>query len=148
MPSREDYPSSSGYLPSSILKPGLQDFLDRCGLTLATVTAYCGNLVGSISVFDEQWAFSKLSPVFEESSNYIVRHHSNGITVAYPPNCSPHFSILYTSFQAWPRFLHPSIELSDVIDLLLRGVIHVEPSLAEAATGSLKRFMSGDGHAF
>jgi len=148
MPSREDYPSSSSYLPPSILKPGLQEFLDRCGLTLATVTAYCGNLVGSMSVFDEQWAFSKLSPVFEESNNYIVRHHSNDITVAYPPNCSPHLSILNTSFQAWPRFLHPSIELSDVIDLLLRGVVHVEPTLAEAAIASLKRFMTDDNNAF
>lgn len=147
IPNRENYPSSSNYIPSSILKPGLQDFLDRCGLILATVTAYCGNLVGSMSVFDDQWAFSKLAPVFEESNNYVVRHHSNGITVAYPSNCSPHISILNTSFQAWPRFLHPSIELSDVVDLLLRGVIHVEPSLAEAAIGSLKRFMDDDANA-
>lgn len=147
IPSREDYPSSSDYLPSSILKPGLQDFLDRCGLTLATVTAYCGNLVGSMSVFDEQWAFSKLTPASEESSNYLVRHHPNGIQVAYPSNCSPHISILNTSFQAWPRFLHPSIQLLDVVDLLLRGVIHVEPSLAEAAMSSLKRLMTDDGNA-
>jgi hypothetical protein len=147
MPSKEDFPSSSTSIPPSILKPGLQDFLDRCGLTLATVTVYCGNLVGSMSVFDEQWAFSKLAPVFEESNNQLVRHHSNGITVAYPSNCSPHISILNTSFQAWPRFLHPSIELPDVVDLLLRGVIHVEPSLAESAMGSLKRFMTDDANA-
>ena len=33
---RDDHPSSSGYIPPSIPKPGQQDFLDRCGLTLAT----------------------------------------------------------------------------------------------------------------
>ena len=148
MPSKDDYPSSSGYIPSSIMKSGLQDFLDRSGLTLATVTAYCGNLVGSMSVFDDQWSYARFSPPYEESNNFIVRRHADGIAVAYPPNCSPHISVLNTAFQAWPRFLHPSIELSDVIDLLLRGVIHVEPSLSDSAMASLKRFMADDANAF
>ena len=45
MPTKDDYLSASGYVPSSILKSGLRDFLDQSGLTLATVMAYCGNLV-------------------------------------------------------------------------------------------------------
>ena len=64
-------------------------------------------------------ALRQFSPPFEESNYFILRRHADDITVAYPPNCSPHISVLNTTFQAWPRFLHPSIELSDVIDLLL-----------------------------
>jgi hypothetical protein len=143
-PGKEDYPSSSDYIPPSILKPGLQDFLDRCGLALATVTAHCGNSVGSMSVFDDQWSQTRLNSQIDELNNYVVRRHPDGITVAYPSNLTPQISILSSAFQAWPRLLHSSLQFADVVDLLLCGIIHVEPALGESATASLKRFMADD----
>ncbi|KAF9525743.1 cell morphogenesis N-terminal-domain-containing protein [Crepidotus variabilis] len=144
MPSKDDYPSSSTYIPPTILKPGFQEFLSRCGSTLAHVTAHCGNSVGSMSVFEDQYSYAKLAIPYDESSSYTVRRHIDGPTVAYPNHAIPNIAVLNSAFQAWPRFLHPSIALPDVIDLLLRGVIHVEPSLAESAMAALERFMDDD----
>lgn len=143
-PGEEDYSSSSDYIPPSILKPGLQDFLDRCGLILATLTVYCGKSVGSMSVFDDQWSQAKLNSQIDESNNYVVRRHPDGISVAYPSNCMQQISILNSAFHAWPRLLHSSLQFADVVDLLLCGVTHVEPALSESASASLKRFMADD----
>ncbi|KDR72526.1 hypothetical protein GALMADRAFT_142849 [Galerina marginata CBS 339.88] len=147
VPPKSDYVSSSEYLPASSLKPGMQEFLNRCALALSSIAVYCSHSVGYMSVFDEQWSFARLNPGFEESSNFMVRRHADGIIVAYPVQSSPHISLLNTSFQAWPRLLHPSISLPDAVDMLLRGVVHVETTVADAASASLKRFMDDDSNA-
>ncbi|KAJ3514095.1 hypothetical protein NLJ89_g2574 [Agrocybe chaxingu] len=144
LPSKEDYPSSSGYIPTSIMKPGLQDFLSRIQTMLAAIAVHCGNSVGYMSVYDDQWSYARVNPAYEESNSYTVRRHPADIVVAYPNALLPHISLLNTCFQAWPRFAHPSIALPDAIDMLLRGVMHVEPMVAESATAALKRFMDDD----
>ncbi len=98
-------------------------------------------LVGSMSVFDEQWSHARVNAVYEESHNFVVRRHSDGTVTAYPAHLVPQISLLQTSFQAWPRLLHPSLLSSDAIDMLLRGVAHVEPGISDAASAALKRFM-------
>ncbi|KAF8962299.1 cell morphogenesis C-terminal-domain-containing protein [Flammula alnicola] len=114
----------------------MQEFLNRCASTLASIAVYCSNSVGHMSVFDDQWSYARVSPTYEESHSFAVRRHVDGIVVAYPIQLSPHISLLQTSFQAWPRLLHPSIALSEAIDMLLRGVIHA----AAAALKSLSQF--------
>lgn len=146
VPTKEDYPSSSAYMPQS-LKPGMQEFLTRTALALAHIAAFCGNSVGHMSVFDEQWSYARVNAAYEESHNFIVRRHVDGIIVAYPAQSSPHISLLQTCFQAWPRLHHSSLALSDAVDMLLRGVAHVEPAVAEAASAALKRFMDDDANA-
>jgi Cell morphogenesis N-terminal len=144
VPSKDDYPTSSNYIPSSFSKPGMQEFLGRCGAALAIIALYCSKAIGHMSLFDDQWSHARLNPPHEESHNYIIRRHSDGIVVAYPTHSAPHINLLQTCFQAWPRCLHPSIPFLDVVDILLRGIIHVEPRICESAISALKRCMDDD----
>lgn len=146
--SREDYPTSSEFAPAPLIaKPGMQDFFDRFGSTLGAISLYCYNLVGHMSLFDEQWAYARLNLAYEESHNYVIRRHLDGTTVAYSSHFTPHISMMQTCFRSWPRCLHSSVPLDDAVDMLLRGVIHVEPQLGEVASLAIKRFMSDSTHA-
>ncbi|KAJ3788761.1 cell morphogenesis N-terminal-domain-containing protein [Lentinula aff. detonsa] len=142
-----DYPSSSDVLPASILsRPGMQEFFDRCGSVLAIIASTCGNGVGQMSMFDEQWSWIRLNPSYEESHNYVRRKRSEVGNVGYPISLVPQVSLLQTCFMSWPRFLHPSLPVTEAIDMLLRGVVHVEPSVGEVACEALKRFLSDPSH--
>ncbi|RXW17641.1 hypothetical protein EST38_g8213 [Candolleomyces aberdarensis] len=146
---REDYPTSSAYLPQTLLaKNAIKDLLDRCGSTLAVITNYCAGLVGNMSVFDEQWSAARLNVGYEERDNFIIRRHPSGVTVAYPSHSAPYISLLATCFQSWPRCMHgSSILVADAVDLLLRGVVHVDLVLSETALAALKRFMDDSNNA-
>ncbi|GLB39112.1 putative cell morphogenesis N-terminal [Lyophyllum shimeji] len=148
VPSRSDYPTSADFAPATLLsKLGMKDFVDRCGITLATIANHCFNLVGNMSVFDDQWSYARLNLAYEEAHNYAIRRHPDGHAVAYPNSLLPQIHMLQTCFQSWPRLLHPGIALEDALDMLLRGVIHVDPGLAEASTSASKRFMADPAHA-
>ncbi|KAJ7273302.1 cell morphogenesis N-terminal-domain-containing protein [Mycena rebaudengoi] len=143
VPSWEDYPSSSEFLPPTFLsKPGMPDFFERCGSTLATIATTCGNAVVQMSIFDDQWSYAHINPAYEESHNFVVRRHPEGGTIAYPNQLVPQISMLQTCFQSWPRCLHPNLPVSTAIDMLIRGVVHVEPLVGDVATVALKRFMA------
>ncbi|KAG6857036.1 hypothetical protein H0H87_010390 [Tephrocybe sp. NHM501043] len=148
VPSRSDYPTSSEFVPPLLLsRPGMKDFFDRCGTTLAAITMHCFNIVGAMSVFDEQWSHSRLNFAYEEAHNYALRRHADGLIVAYPNSLSPQIYMLQICFQSWPRLLHPTISLDDALAMLLQGIIHVDPALADSASLSLKRFMADRSHA-
>ncbi|KAA1476636.1 hypothetical protein DENSPDRAFT_933178 [Dentipellis sp. KUC8613] len=141
-PSWHDYPPSAEFMPQSLLsKPGMQDFFDRFGAVLSCVATSAGNAVGHMSIFEEQWSMARLNPAYDETHSFTIRRHPDGV-VAYPNQLAPNISLLQTCFQAWPRCLHASLPLDDAIDMLVRGVVHVEPAVGEAATSSLRRFMS------
>jgi hypothetical protein len=147
IPAWEDYPTSSEFLPPSCLaRPAMQEFFDRFGLALATIAASCGKAVAHMSIFDEQWSMARFSPSYEEAQSLIVRRHAEG-TVAYPNQLVPQINMLQTCFQSWPRCLHSSLPLEDAIDMLVRGIIHVEPSVGEVSCAALKRFMAEPKHA-
>ena len=147
VPAWEDYPSSSDFLPASFIsKPGMQEFFDRCGSTLGTIAVSCSNAIGRMSVFDDQWSYARLNPAYEESHNFVIRRHSEG-TVAYPNTLVPQITMLQSCFQSWPRCLHPSLPLGEAVDMLLRGIIHVEPLLGDVAGMALLRFMADPTHA-
>ncbi|KAJ3766391.1 cell morphogenesis N-terminal-domain-containing protein [Lentinula raphanica] len=142
-----DYPSSSDVLPASILsRPGMQDFFDKIGSVLAIIASACGNGVGQMSMFDEQWSWSRLNPSYEESHNYIRRKRPEVGLVGYPIALVPQVNLLQTCFMSWPRCLHPSLPITEAIDMLLRGVVHVEPSVGEVACEALKRFLLDPAH--
>ncbi|KAF9070360.1 cell morphogenesis N-terminal-domain-containing protein [Rhodocollybia butyracea] len=142
-----DYPSSSEALPASIMsRSGMQDFFDRCGSVLAIIATTCGNGVGQMSMFDEQWSLARLNLSYEEMHNYVIRKHPEVGSLVYPASLVPQVNLLRTCFISWPRCLHPSLPVTDAIDLLLRGVIHVEPLVGEAARDALTRFLSDPAH--
>lgn len=148
VPSWSDYPTSSEFVPATLLsKPGMKEFFDRCGSTLASIALHCNHAVGHMSVFDDQWSYARLNIAYEESNSYTVRRHSDGQMVAYPSHLLPQVAVLQTCFQSWPRCLHPTIALGDAIDMLLKGIVHVEPTLAEISCLALKRFMADPTHA-
>ena len=141
VPSWDDYPSSSDLLPAAFMsKPGMKDFFERCGSSLTAIALTCANSVGRMSVFDDIWSMGRLNGSHEDTSNLVIRRHLEG-TVAYPSSLSPQINMLQTCFQSWPRCLHPLLPLNDAIDMLIRGVIHVEPQVGEVARATLKRFM-------
>lgn len=144
-PSWDDYPMSSEFPPQALLaKPALRDLLDRCGTTLSIIARACRESVGYMSMFDEQWSYSRLLHGGYEDlqQNYIVRRHPEAGSLAYPGALAPQISLLRTCFQAWPRCLDSSLPLGEAIDMLLRGIIHVEPTLGEVSKVALKRFMN------
>jgi len=144
-PSFDDYPMSSEFPPQNLLaKPALRDLFDRCGTTLSIIARACNESVGSMSMFDEQWAYSRLLHGGYEDlqQNYVVRRHPEAGALTYPGVLAPQINLLRTCFQAWPRCLHSSLPIGEAIDMLLRGIIHVEPSLGDVSRVALKRFMN------
>ncbi|KAH7922710.1 hypothetical protein BV22DRAFT_1197227 [Leucogyrophana mollusca] len=142
VPSWDDYPSSSEILPPlSASKPGMEAFFDRYGVIITSVVNFCSNTVGQMSVFDEQWALARYNPAYEESHSMVIRRHAEG-SVAYPNQLVSQISMLQTCFQSWPRCLHSSLPLAEAVEMLIRGVIHVEPRVGEVAAAALRRFMS------
>lgn len=143
-----DYPTSSGFLAESVLqKSGVQDLVTRCSSILAHIAGVSANAIIQMSVLDDQWSgASRLTQAYEEAHMYAVRRTPEGL-VAYPIQYIPQIGFLQTCFESWPRLLHSSLTVDDSLDMLIRGVVHVEPSLAEAASGALRRFMESDEHA-
>ena len=141
-PDGADYPVSSDPLPTTLtLKAGWTDFLDRCRLCLKFFALSCFQAVGKWSALDEQWSATRLSPTYEDAHSFTIRRHTEG-SVAYPNQYVPHIGILQSVYQSWPRCLHPSLDVEDAYDMLIRGIVHVEPAVGEAATQALQRFMS------
>ncbi|KAF5351214.1 hypothetical protein D9756_008427 [Leucocoprinus leucothites] len=142
VPPKADYPSSSTVLPSALAsKTVIQEYVNRVGTTLGHIVTLCDNTVGHMSVLEDQYSYSRVNPSFEESSNYIVRKHSDSYVTAYPAQFASQVNLLQTCFSAWPRCLHSSIPLGDAVEMLLRGVLHVEPSLSEVAVEAVKRII-------
>lgn len=146
-PPWQDYPSSSDFMPASLLsKPGMQEFFDRFSAILWNIALTCMKTVGNMSVFDEQWTVHRQNATYEETHSYNVRRHPDG-PFAYPSHLAPTMQLLQSCFHSWPRCLHKPIPVENAVDLLLRGVIHVEPAVGEAAVLSLRRFMVEPTHA-
>lgn len=139
-PSTSEYPTSSDLLPSPITRAGVQDLIEQAGSCLTTLASVCFQSIGRMSVLEEQWSAARLGPVYEEGHNEIIRHHAEG-SFAYPQSLIAAISVVQTGFRTWPRLLHPSLPLEDALDMLLRGVIHIEPALGEVAANAIHRFL-------
>ena len=146
-PVRKDMEMSSDVLPSSVLShTGVRDLMDRCGPTLALIASSCAHNAGNMLVVDDQWSYARVNPSYEEAQDYITRRHPEG-SVTYPISLVPQINVLKLCFQSWPRLLHSSLPLTDALDMLIRGTVHVEPMVRDIAEATLKRFMSDPEHA-
>lgn len=148
LPNKNDYRSSSTFCPQSVLsKPGMPEFFERCGTVVATIAVASAKAIGRMSIFDEQWSLSRLNThtPFDEATSHIIRQHPE-ISVAYPAGLSGQMSVLHSCFSSWPRCLHPSLPFEEAVDMLIRCVIHVEPTIAEAASGALTRIVEDPSH--
>lgn len=142
LPPAEDYPSSAGFVPVSLTtsRPGVQDLLDRLQPLLSKIALWCRSSVGRMTIFEDQWALAHTTITYEDSSNYVIRRHPEG-SVAYPAQLSPQIAMLQTCFRGWPRLLDGNVPLNDALDMLICGIVHVEPDVADSATLALRRFM-------
>ncbi|KZT10303.1 uncharacterized protein LAESUDRAFT_755809 [Laetiporus sulphureus 93-53] len=142
LPDREDYPTSSKPIPASVLsKGGWKDLIDRSSLCLTTFGLYCYQTVGKWSILDEQWSVTRITPNYEDAHNFVIRSHAEFSSVAYPNQFASHIHVLQTVYQSWPRCLHSSLAIEDAFDMLIRGILHVEPAIGEAANHALQRFV-------
>lgn len=139
IPASSDYPTSSDSLPANVLKPTWSEFLDRCSEVLCAVAAACYQNIGMMSVLDDQWSTVRLNPSYEETHNYVIRHHPEG-SLAYPVSFISQINVLQLCYQSWPRCLHSSLSLDTALEMLIRGVLHVEPAVCQIATAALDRF--------
>lgn len=142
VPPKDDYPNSSTILPPALAsKTVIQEYVNRVGMTLGHIVTFCDNTVGSMSVLEDQWSYSRINPSYEETTNYVVRRHGDSYVTAYPAHLASQINLLQTCFLAWPRCLHSSIPLGDAVNMLLRGVLHVEPNLSDVAVEAMKRII-------
>lgn len=140
LPALSDYPSSSDVLPPAVLsKPNVQELLDRCGATMGVVAVSCAKAVGSMSIFDDQWAASRVPA--EEAERYKIIQHPDG-PAAYPIKLTNQILMLRVCFQSWPRCLPALITSDTAIEILIHSVVHIEPLVADAAVSTLKRMMA------
>ena len=141
LPDKDDYPTIATFCPQSFMsKPGMQDFFDRCGSTVAYIAVACAKSVGRMSILDEQWSVARPVGAYEDTANFIIRQHPEG-SVAYPVTLAGQVNTLQMCFSSWPRCLHPTLPLEDAVDMLIRAILHVEPTIGEAATGALQRII-------
>ena len=142
VPSWDDYPSSSETLPPAVVsRHGVQGLLDRYGTVITTIARAASQSVGQMSIFDEQWSLSRFNSAHEELHNIVICRRPEG-SFAYPNSLVSQISMLQTCLQSWPRCLHASLPLTDAVNMLIRGIIHVEPRIGEAAGAALRRFMT------
>jgi hypothetical protein len=144
----DDYPTSSEYPSEALIasKQGVLDLLSRLGPALTTIVVHCAHAVGKMCLFDDQYSLTTSTVTYEEAHNYIVRRHPEG-SVMYHAQFVPQIIMLETCFRSWPRLLHSSLTIEDALDMLLHGMIHVEPSVADVASQALRRFMGDTEHA-
>ncbi|KAG2362060.1 hypothetical protein BDR07DRAFT_1074062 [Suillus spraguei] len=123
VPSWDDYPSSSDGLSAAVVSGhGVQELLDRYG---AIIT----------------WSLSRFNSVHEESHNIVICRRPEG-SFAYSNHLVTQISMLQTYLQSWLRRLHASLPLTDAIDILIRGIIHIEPRIGEAVGAASRRFVT------
>ncbi|KAH8083338.1 cell morphogenesis N-terminal-domain-containing protein [Cristinia sonorae] len=145
-PAHEDYPMSTDFLPSPPARQSMADLLERCSKCVCAVASTCYQSVGIITIFNDQYLSSQVGPTYEEASTHVVRQLPEG-TFAYPQSFVPHVNVLQACFHAWPRCLHSSLTVENALDMLINGVVHVEPAVSEVASAALKRFMTDTTHA-
>lgn len=139
-----DWPLSGDKLPDSMLsKPAVTAVIDRLFPLVTTISRILLQTVGNMSLFDERWAPGP-SVVIEDVEPQNVRFHPEG-RVAYPRSVAPQMELLIAVFDSWPRCLNDKSSTSETLDILLRGLINVEPEVAEAAARSITRLASDHG---
>lgn len=136
---RQDYHHTSLFLPDTFYaKAEVQEFYDRYGPILSRLANICGMAVGSMFIFEKKYTPEQAYSNPEER-DFMVQKKYGEKTVVFRRELVPQIELLKTIFESWPRCLHPSMPLADTLDYLIRGVIHVDPSMGISASQALKR---------
>ncbi|KAG9006543.1 Cell morphogenesis protein PAG1 [Tulasnella sp. JGI-2019a] len=138
--------TKSGPLPETLLgKPGMQEFFDRFAPVVGKLIAICGSLVGGLLTVEPRYHIQS-TLTYEEKEDLVIRHHGADLTVAYHEQYIPPIEMLRVCFDSLPRCLHPSTNLTEILDLLVRSILHLESELSTAAELALRRFAISEQH--
>lgn len=142
----DDYPIVASFLPDLFYaKPDMQDFHDRYGPVISRIANICGATVGSMFVFEDRFTEQAAYASVEDRDLITTRMHGS-YSVGFRRDLVPQIDLLRTVFESWPRCLHSSIPLADMLDFLIRGVIHVDPTMSQVAAAALKRTAQSPRH--
>ncbi|KAG8758091.1 Cell morphogenesis protein PAG1, partial [Ceratobasidium sp. 428] len=140
----EDYTFDATFLPETFFsKPGVTEFFERCGPVVGKLAMSCALAVGHLTLSDERFLRTNIS--YEEGEHLVLKRRGD-LTVAYPRHLDPQVYFLMVCFESWPRCLHSTIALTDVLDLLVKSINHVDANLAEAAAAALRRMAADPKH--
>ncbi|KAG8937043.1 Cell morphogenesis protein PAG1 [Tulasnella sp. 419] len=130
---------------SSSLRPEVAQFFERLSIAISKLAGICGHLVGSMYASDPRYRF-QMHHSFEEREEVVVKHHSSELSVAYPQTYVVPIELLRACVETWPRCLHPSVNVTEILDLLIRTILHVDPVLGHAAQQSLRSVGESEAH--
>ncbi|KAG9015079.1 Cell morphogenesis protein PAG1 [Tulasnella sp. 427] len=141
----DDLGSSATVLPDNVLEQqGMQEFVDRFAPAVSKLLIICGNLVGGMVTNDPKWWMSN-NPAHEEREDLIIKHHPRlELSVVYHEQFLPSFEAFRIVIEALPRCLHPSANVNEVLDIIIRAVLHLDPRISDEAERCLLRFGSSD----
>lgn len=141
-----DYPSSGEALPETVLaKPGVSDLVQRLNPILSTIALLVDRSHGALTLFDDGISLSRSVRPIEalESGFYAVDHAL--LRCRIRSDHRPPIALLRTIFDAWPRLIRSSVGIGKTLQIISRGVAHVDPDVTAAATAALKRVACGPG---
>ncbi|KAG8901572.1 Cell morphogenesis protein PAG1 [Tulasnella sp. 408] len=141
----DDVGSSATVLPDHVLEQqGMQEFFDRFAPAASRLLLVCGNLVGSMVTNDPKWWIAN-HPSHEEREDLIIKHHPRlDLSVVYHEQYLPSFEAFRIVIEALPRCLHPSTNVTEVLDTIIRAILHVDPRISDEAERCLQRFGASD----
>lgn len=134
-----DWPISGEKLPDSVLaKSGVSTFTDRLKSIVIAIGRILTQTVLNMSVFDDKWLY-KPQIIAEDVEPLIVRQHPEG-KYAFPRSAFSQIDLLITLFDSLPRCFDEKNSVAETTEMLFRGLVHIEPAVAEAASRALIRF--------
>lgn len=145
----DDYPTSGEALPDAVLaKPGVSDLVDRLNPILSTIALLADRNFGALSLFEDGANASRRDArsVDTHDGGYYAVDHAL-LRCRIRNEYRPSIALLRSVFDAWPRIIRSSIGIGKTLQIISRGIAHVDPAVTVAATAALKRVASGAGRA-
>jgi hypothetical protein len=135
-----DYPSSGEALPEAVLaRSGVSDLVQRLNPILSTIALVADRGVGALTLFDDGINLSRsVRPADALEAGYYAVDHTL-LRCRIRAEYRPSIALLRAVFDAWPRLLRSSIGIGKTLQIISRGVAHVDPGVTAAATAALKR---------
>lgn len=141
----DDISASATVLPDHVLEqPGMQEFVDRFAPAISKLLLVCGNLIGGMVTNDPKWWISN-NPSHEEREDLIIKYHPRmDLSVVHHEQFLLSFEAFRVVIEALPRCLHASANVTEILDILIRAVLHIDPRIGDEAERCLLRFGASD----
>lgn len=139
-------------LPESLLsRSGMRTFVGGCISTIAKIAMACDRACDSYNVLDDRNVVPRgaVPPPFSPEREVMYYRRHGAFQVCYPKDRQPLFDLLRCCIDSWPRLLtrDPSMPEFKPLDIILRGLVHVDVDVYQASRMALMRLARHqDGH--